>query len=42
MLNFPWVSRGASPAEEEELQRIAYTWIMLVLQVEELFKLKHQ
>lgn len=42
MLSFPWVSRGASPAEEEELQRIAYTWIMLVLQVEELFKLKHQ
>lgn len=42
LFSFPLVSRAGSSVEEEEVQRLAFTWIILFVQVEEFCKLKNQ
>lgn len=42
LFSFPLVSTAGSPVEEEEVQRIAFTWIILFVQIEDFCKLKNQ
>lgn len=42
LFSFPLVSRAGSPVEEKEVQRIAFTWIILFVQIEEFCKRKNQ